>query len=141
MFNLNGSPSLLELGSTYALTLTISNAATGAHGAVSLHIRANIPPSPGLCTGHPVIGRHLTDTFNLACTDWIDDDLPLQYVFFTAPGAAGGSSVYPNSTAAGVSFTPPGFSSTHGERASRVAIQVLTFLLVHDLTAAAHTRS
>jgi hypothetical protein len=50
-------------------------------GYAQITISVNAPPSPGTLTVDPNIGVVLESEFELACTEWVDENLPLSYAF------------------------------------------------------------
>ena len=79
-------------------------------------LSANLPPRPGRVVGSPVNGTSLRTIFSITCLSWMDDDLPLKYVYYTAVARVTVNTGDSPPSATDVSFTttPPSFSSSHG---------------------------
>ena len=85
----------LTQGSTYTFLLTAFATGTDddanvVSGYAETTVVVNAPPSSGTFTASPSSGTALVTTFTLTASSWVDDasDLPLQYSFRSAPGAA-----------------------------------------------------
>jgi len=81
---------LLTPGSTYTLRLTAINSdASTSYAEVTLTM--NIAPASGSVVVSPPNGFALETSFTLETFNWVDEDLPLAYVFGTVPVLADGS--------------------------------------------------
>ena len=72
---------------TYTLQLSASDTA-GAAAAATMTFTMNDAPSSGVISVEPTTGFALDTDFVLRALYWVDEDLPLSYVFGTCPVAA-----------------------------------------------------
>eukprot|EP00615_Pteridomonas_danica_P011705 CAMPEP_0114339650 /NCGR_PEP_ID=MMETSP0101-20121206/7864_1 /TAXON_ID=38822 ORGANISM="Pteridomonas danica, Strain PT" /NCGR_SAMPLE_ID=MMETSP0101 /ASSEMBLY_ACC=CAM_ASM_000211 /LENGTH=1211 /DNA_ID=CAMNT_0001472675 /DNA_START=790 /DNA_END=4425 /DNA_ORIENTATION=+ len=74
--------SILTEGNTYTLRLTATDSEDeSSYSTVSFTI--NEPPSSGSVEVTPINGFALDTSFTFTATNWVDDDLPLTYIFGT----------------------------------------------------------
>jgi len=85
MLDLFAARALFQAGGNYVLRLTVTSGG-GVTGQAQLFLTANLPPSPGVCVTSPSAGTVLNESITVSCSNWIDDDLPLEYSFYTALG-------------------------------------------------------
>ena len=73
---------VLPAGVTYSFILTCSLASPGKSASSLITVEVNKAPSPGLLLISPSTGgEELSTSFVFSCSRWVDDDLPLTYVF------------------------------------------------------------
>ena len=65
---------------TYTISLTVTDEFYGTSGA-SLTLSVNSPPLTGSLECAPVSGEAYKTVFELFAPSWVDEDLPLTYVF------------------------------------------------------------
>ena len=77
-------PSVLEPDKRYKFVLTAKRRG-GYPGYSEYQVTTNSPPSVGNCQVSPQSGITLVTEFTFTCSNWQDEDLPLQYefVYFT----------------------------------------------------------
>ena len=73
-------PGVLDPGTLYKFVLAVKRRG-GIPGYSEYQVTTNSPPSGGKCTVNPQSGITLVTEFTIACANWQDDDLPLQYEF------------------------------------------------------------
>jgi len=103
---------LLTPGSTYTLRLTATDSDSSASYA-EVTLTMNTAPASGTLVVTPLSGFALDTSFTLETLNWVDEDLPLAYVFGTVPvfdegsldgttllpfGASGGDAAYSGAT-------------------------------------------
>ena len=82
--------SFLTEGFTYTLKLSaIDSAFVSSYATVTFTI--NEAPSSGSMTVAPLNGRALSTLFSLSAVNWVDDDLPMAYLFGTTKVDVSGS--------------------------------------------------
>ena len=74
----------LTPSSSYTLRLRATDAA-GATGAATVAFLVNDPPASGTSSVSPPNGYALFTSFTIETLNWVDEDLPLTYVFGTVP--------------------------------------------------------
>jgi sugar lactone lactonase YvrE len=80
------STQLLQGGVSYSFSLTCSLPVPGISTTTSIVINVNSPPRPGKFVISPNEGTEFREFFTFACSQWQDDNLPLQYQFgFVTP--------------------------------------------------------
>ena len=80
------NPGVLLPGKHYSVKLTLSDRVGTVLGLSGLVVVLNEPPSGGTCAVTPSTGIELQDDFTVQCSRWMDDNLPLSYIFgFEAP--------------------------------------------------------
>jgi hypothetical protein len=80
------NPGTLFAGKQYAVKLKLSDRFGTVLGLSGLVVVLNDPPSGGGCLVTPSTGVELQDIFTVQCSQWMDEDLPLSYMFgFDAP--------------------------------------------------------
>ena len=73
-------PFSLAGGGSYVFSLSVTDHATGATGSAQAKVSINLPPSAGTLRVSPAVGA-FGDAFTITASDFLDDDLPLQYYF------------------------------------------------------------
>ena len=73
--------SVLPAGVTYTFSLTCTLASPGKTSSSSISIEVNKAPTPGILSISPISGEELSTMFVFSCSRWVDEDLPLTYVF------------------------------------------------------------
>ena len=79
--NLKLSPNVLVGGLAYTFTLASFLPSPGSASALSLTISVNSPPILGNFAISPETGIELSTLFTFSCSQWQDENLPLQYQF------------------------------------------------------------
>ena len=80
------NPGVLLPGKQYSVKLQLSDRSGTVLGLSGLVVFLNDPPSGGGCLVSPSTGVELQDIFTVQCFQWMDEDLPLSYMFgFDAP--------------------------------------------------------
>jgi hypothetical protein len=80
------NPGTLSPGKQYSVKLKLSDRFGTVLGLSGLVVVLNDPPSGGGCLVTPSTGVELEDIFTVQCSQWMDEDLPLSYMFgFDAP--------------------------------------------------------
>jgi hypothetical protein len=74
---------LLTEGDTYTFQLTATDTA-GESSYSTVSIVMNEPPSSGSVLVTPINGYALETTFTFTAVNWVEDDLPITYIFGTA---------------------------------------------------------
>ena len=75
------APSALVGGATYRLRATVTTA-RGQFGFAEIELVVNSAPTLGTCSSTPSTGVAVNTSFRLECSGWVDDDVPLQYMFW-----------------------------------------------------------
>ena len=78
------SLSALTQGATYTLMLTAEDS-QGSSSYSSVTLAVNEPPSSGQVVVAPRDGFTLDTAFTFAAVNWVDEDLPMTYIFGTVP--------------------------------------------------------
>eukprot|EP00854_Cymbomonas_tetramitiformis_P003945 gene3945-4910_t len=82
-------PNSLAPGGTYEVILT-ATLEGGKHGSASIQLVVNVEPVGGTLHVAPLEGKALETEFHLSTASWVDEDLPLEYLFsYIVPGASG----------------------------------------------------
>lgn len=68
----------LQIYKLYRITFKVVTV-YGADGYAYYQFRANVPPEGGTCGSTTIIGQAALDEFEIQCSDWTDQDLPLFY--------------------------------------------------------------
>jgi hypothetical protein len=89
----------------YRVVLRVSSGGNGA-GSAALPIALPVPPSGGTCIVQPTLGAALQARFEVRCSGWSADNLPLAYAFSSRPTGAAGSAAAQNLTDPGLSWSP-----------------------------------
>lgn len=74
----------LSPGARYTFIVSATNG--GAPGFASTTMEVNVPPRSGYVAALPDAGIMVETVFHLSAFNWVDDDLPLQYMLAYAPG-------------------------------------------------------
>ncbi|XP_028400602.1 uncharacterized protein LOC114523771 [Dendronephthya gigantea] len=71
---------ILEIGATYRLRCSAWRLRSDISGYVEYLLRVNKPPIDGRCSVTPKEGFALETLFNISCSHWWDEDIPLTYL-------------------------------------------------------------
>jgi hypothetical protein len=71
----------LQGGLTYSFWLVCSLPSPGSSTTASIVVKVNSAPRPGRFLVNPIEGMEFSDPFTFSCSQWQDENLPLQYRF------------------------------------------------------------
>ncbi|XP_070577710.1 polycystin-1-like protein 2 [Ptychodera flava] len=75
-------------GYTYKLSVNLTDDKSG-YGGDTWRFVTNAPPTSGNCSVTPETGYTLDTEFTVQCENWVDDHMPIRYLFFSKPKGPG----------------------------------------------------